>query len=206
MKIAEITNDFDLLKYRDGGELRFGVKYPLEYLKQGKVFGAFKDGELVGGFNLILNGPFRTVHFLPDEVRRNAPILSSVAEENLVELGGVWLCGKAVNQTKDSNLFWMSVIRSIVRCGKPYVIYGYNKQTPNLEKVYDKFNGVKIYVGPGANSPDSPRNDSNHYTHKAAIVAIVPTSRIWFGLLKLFAMRFRSKERGISRRLHAEPS
>ena len=72
-KSVIIDNDHDLIKFNEKASKFIGVDFPLSYYKQG-IVRAFMDktGELVGGYALIRQGPFRTIQSLPINAFENS--------------------------------------------------------------------------------------------------------------------------------------
>lgn len=173
MRFKEIKADSELEKYRHAIHLHIDVLLPLEYLKQGRVFGYYNnEGVICGGFALITEGPFRVLNSIPDFDGFNLdPALSSTAE-----LTGVWLSTKG--RSKFSSLhFWLTVIAKVITARKKYFVYAYSSKKTNLGKIYARGNPIVLFKGetimlPGMTAPD----------HES--VEVLVRSRVFLQVLK----------------------
>jgi len=106
MKFKEIKLDSELENYRKAIHKHIDVLFPLDYLKQGRVFGYFdRNGNICGGFALILNGPFRVIESIPNfKGFDRDPHLKKTAE-----ITGVWL--SKTDRSRFSSLrFWTKLL------------------------------------------------------------------------------------------------
>lgn len=63
MQFRELKNDHELELYRHAIATHIDVLLPLEYLKQGRVFGFYNpENEICGGFAMITKAPFRVLN------------------------------------------------------------------------------------------------------------------------------------------------
>ena len=130
LKIKEITHDRKQIEqYWIGGARLWGsqIKVPLEYYeRQGRVYGCFDaEGEMVGGYVLVENGPLRCYQFLPDHIRKGGPVIGNITEDQLIEISGVWFYSRSRNQFASWGI-WRHLVKSVIEFGKPYVIFGFN--------------------------------------------------------------------------------
>lgn len=155
MKFREIKTDFELENYRHAIHQHIDVLLPLEYLKQGKVFGYYNDSNVIcGGFALIMKGPFRVLSSIPNFEGLNLdPDLNKTAE-----LTGVWL-SKKERKNFSSLHFWLKIITKVITSRKKYFVYAYSTKKSGLEKIYSHGNPIVLYRGetiilPGMTAPD----------------------------------------------------
>ncbi len=155
MKFRKLESDSELENYRQAIAPHIDVLFPLEYLKQGYVYGYYCDqGQLCGGFALITEGPFRVLESIPDFEEFNLdPHL-----KNTAEVTGVWLSSK--NRTKYCSLkFWIKLLSTILLNKKKYFVYAFSNKKTNLKKLYSKADPVTLFSGetkqlPGMDSAD----------------------------------------------------
>ena len=106
MKFKELKTDQELEIYRHTIHHKIDVLFPIEYLKQGRVYGYFnKAGQIIGGVAIILKGPFRVLNSIPDFQEFNIdPSLKDTAE-----ITGLWLSSEKRSRFT-SLMFWVNVI------------------------------------------------------------------------------------------------
>lgn len=143
MKFRELKSDIELEIYRHAIHKHIDVLFPLEYLKQGRVYGFYnKEGDIYGGFALITEGPFRVLDSIPNfkglEVDAD---LSQTAE-----LTGLWLSN--TNRKKHISLkFWLTLLHKILISEKKYFVYAYSSCKVHLEQIYSRANPIILFKG-----------------------------------------------------------
>lgn len=155
MKFRELTTDHELDNYRHAIHKHIDVLFPLEYLKQGQVYGLYTNkNEICGGFAIITQGPFRVLSSIPNFDGFNMDYnLSETAE-----LTGVWLSN--INRGTNASLkFWLTLIYKVLSSEKKYFVYAYTSDKTHLERIYSKVNPVVLFRGetimlPGMNAPE----------------------------------------------------
>lgn len=143
LKSALIDSDELLLQFKNRANDLIGVDFPTSYLKQGLVRGFFnRKGELVGGYALITEGPFRTVRSLPDTS------YLTYCENDVFEVTALWM-DKSVKTGFLRSLFWIKFISDVFSIkDKKYYIYAYGLYNLKLRRIYRKANPDIIYRGP----------------------------------------------------------
>lgn len=155
MKLKKLKLEKDLEIYRHAIEKHIDVLLPLEYLKQGKVYGYFNEhNEICGGFTIITKAPFRVLDSIPNfEKFKNDPHLNKTAE-----ITGVWLSKK--DKRKFASLkFWSNLILTVMTSKKKYFVYAYSTKKTGLQNIYSRANPEVLFRGetkilPGMPSPD----------------------------------------------------
>jgi hypothetical protein len=155
MKFRELNTDHELDNYRHAIHKHIDVLFPLDYLKQGQVFGLYtKENEICGGFAIITSGPFRVLSSIPEfDGFKMDYNLSETAE-----LTGVWLSN--INRNTNASLkFWLTLIYKILSSEKKYFVYAYTSDKTHLERIYSKANPVVLFRGetimlPGMDAPE----------------------------------------------------
>lgn len=155
MKFKELKTDIELENYRHAIHKHIDVLFPLEYLKQGRVYGFYnKNKEICGGFALITEGPFRVLSSIPDF--EGLSIDSDLSQT--AELTGLWLSNN--NREKYLSLiFWMTLIQKILTSDKKYFVYAYSSHKVHLQEIYSRANPIVLFRGetkvlPGMTAPD----------------------------------------------------
>lgn len=156
MKFKELKIDSELEIYRHAIATHIDVLLPLEYLKQGRVYGYFnKKKEICGGFAMITSGPFRVLDSIP-----NFEGLSiDPALKHTCEITGVWLSKS--NRPKFSSVrFWFNIVMKILTSRKKYFVYAYSSRKTSLCKIYSHAKPIVLFRGetkilPGMPAPDN---------------------------------------------------
>jgi len=141
--MIKINCDQELIKYRDIIKDRIDVCFPIDYLKQGKVYGLYNfQGEILGGFSIISQGPFRVLNSIPNFKHLEIdPKLKYTAE-----ITGLWL--KSSEDAKCASLkFWIYFIIKMLTTRKKYFVYAYSSKKSNLRKLYAKANPIQLFEG-----------------------------------------------------------
>lgn len=149
----------DLLQYINYTEAHLGVRFPLEYLRQGRVMGFFdKNHKLAGGYSLILKGPFRVLESLPETIKTAHPILSKIKESSICEITGLWLSPELKYNNTSLHL-WLRFYRNILFLRKKYFVYAYTFGKRSLGRLYSNMRPYIIFQGktkllPGMHQPE----------------------------------------------------
>jgi hypothetical protein len=155
VKLKKIKLEKDLEIYRHTIENQIDVLLPLEYLKQGSVYGYYNDkNEICGGFTIITKGPFRVLDSIPEFNKLSFdPHLKHTAE-----ITGVWL-SKKEQKKYDSLKFWLNLILKVMASKKKYFVYAYSTKKTGLQSIYSRAKPEVLFRGetkilPGMPSPD----------------------------------------------------
>ena len=144
---AWAETDEELTDFRSRCGAALGVHFPLSYLKQGRVR-VFRDrgGQLVGGYALILKGPFRTLASIPD----SAGFTPTFSESELFEVTALWL-DRAVPPGRFRTWVWWTFARDLAtQPGKRWYVYSYDLR--KKKKLGETFRAISrprvLYEGP----------------------------------------------------------
>ncbi len=155
MQFRELKTDVELELYRHSIATHIDVLLPLEYLKQGRVYGYFNhQKEICGGFAMITKGPFRVLNSIPNfEGLSIDPTL-----KHTCEITGVWLSNS--NRPKFSSIrFWMNILMKILISRKKYFVYAYSTRKSGLCKIYSRANPIVLFRGETTMLPGMPCPD-----------------------------------------------
>ena len=124
-----------------------GVRFPLSYLAQNRVIGFFThENELVGGFALITQPPFRVMQSLPQTAQHKITELG-YTQDSLFEITGLWLHPE--HKSRIANLlFYLTIYKEVLFIRRPYFIYAYSSSKPKLGQIYSVAQPITIYEGP----------------------------------------------------------
>jgi len=197
MRFIELKHETEFETYRHAIANHIDVLLPIDYLKQGNVYGYYnKQGEICGGFAMITQAPFRVLDSIPNFKGLTIdPKLSNTAE-----ITGVWLSNRDKKQFS-SLIFWMNILHRILLSRKKYFVYAYSSRKNGLAKIYSKANPEVLFRGETIVMPGMPSPD-----HES--VEVVFRSRIIIQALKnpdFFIKRLISKNKNKAKDLYEKP-
>jgi hypothetical protein len=120
LRVRRARTDAEVLACATAYRSASGYEVSREYLRRASVYVALKGGEVVGGFVLNTQPPFRTVLRLPEaEQARLAP---HFPKEDTVELACVWLA-PAVRGPGQSATLWAALVWHAGRQDRSHVVF-----------------------------------------------------------------------------------
>lgn len=137
--IKRINSSQGFASYIENVERYIGVRFSEDYLSRGLIFGMFKNGELVGGYSIIVDGPLRVVESLkhkPERIEHTS---------DMAEITGLWLDRRFAK--KYSIRLWVHMLYGVVRSRKTRFIFAYTLKKDHLKKLYAPIRTVIVYRG-----------------------------------------------------------
>ena len=129
IKIKRLTKVEEYMGYLEKVHEKIDVKFPLEYVFKQKVFALFNQiDEIVGGYSIITNGPFRVV----DSLKSQGVFLGNL--DSYGEITGLWLDGKY--SKRYSTKMWLHIYWQLLISQKKSFLYAYSFRKKSLEKLY----------------------------------------------------------------------
>lgn len=168
-----------------------GVRLPYSYAQRSTFVAGFRGGEMVGGYMLVTRPDFRSLLFVPDQVKRDHVFFRNESFE-MMEINGVWMSASLKTASEQFSV-WLRLILDAFRCRKQYVLLMANQRNGNIRHIHAMTGARDIYEGP----PMLMSGDKSHssirvsYTTRWALLLNVP--RYW--------LEFKSRERRFNRRL-----
>jgi hypothetical protein len=134
------------LAERSSNEL--ALLLPIEYLSTSRVVGVFDDrGQLLGGFVLRFDPPFRCLRAVPEAVKSCSPLLQLVPEAELCELTCIWR-NRGLSTARFATAVWPRIILDCVRSRRRYILgLGFDNR---MNDTYQVWRPRSIYRGPSA--------------------------------------------------------
>lgn len=204
LHFKDITNnDEELEKYLSGGQSLWGnVKIPIEYCRQGKAVGIYDDrDELIGGYLLVYDQPFRSIQLIPQNIKDKTGI-ERLDPTKMMEITAVWLHPKVKSPIQGLH-FWTKIIRDANQQKKEYIVFPFNWNSLGLRKLYMHTRSDVIYIA----NRDGNAGLSSHAN--VAVVLSTPEKLLWYLLIgsskKIFQGLF-FKKRGIYGRTNRGPT
>ncbi len=108
-----LDSENDINSFIGGFQRETGFSLDKNYLRQGQIVGMFsREGQLVGGYCLITEPAFRSLMFLPENLKQNVTRkLKKVAEVN-----GVFI-NKELRKQGASMTLWNNIGKTILKNG-----------------------------------------------------------------------------------------
>lgn len=155
MKFEVIRQVPELTKFSEKEFSYTGVKFKMKYWQHCKVVACYNSQqEMIGGYALALEPPFRSLFTLSQTPEHYNKFLEEVSPEQMLEVTCLWLDTEARSLRNRLKLF-RAILNDICEHEKSYFLYVYNLNRPHLQKFYGKLNPRVIFRGklPGAMHP-----------------------------------------------------
>jgi len=111
----------------------------------------FLNGEMVGGYCLVLRPPLTELRLLPEDVRKSHPFLRNASEADMVSIPMLWL-NKDLRGARHSVFLWKHMLTTIADTGRKYLLYGYQLHEQRTWKLYKRAaHPTNLYEGILAN-------------------------------------------------------
>jgi hypothetical protein len=150
----------ELAQYAELTHKHLGIRFPLEYLRKSKITGYFGDeGEMLGGYAMVLEGPFRVLESLPDSVRGSHPFFKTASMDEVCEFTGLWLTPE-MRKRSSSVLFWLRMYFDVVTLGKKHFVYAYSLDKRALGRLYRVCNPTVLFQGMTKIQPGMPKPEA----------------------------------------------
>ncbi len=169
-----ITDDQGIEEVINKVENYSGVRLPLAYAKRNKVVGAFLHEQLVAGYMIVTKPDFRSLMFVPDELKSTSQI-GDLDSYDMMEVNGLWL-GPAVKTPMMQAKVWFNLIKDIFLAKKNYVLLMQDSRNKNMERFLSMANPTMLYSGPPMlmAGDDSHKSINVGYTTRWSIVLNTP--------------------------------
>ena len=181
LKFNIIDIDRDIDRFIDKIENFTNVRLPKIYAKNSKIVGAFLQGNLVGGYMLVTKPQFRSLLFVPDEIKRSHSFFKIDTYE-MLEVNGVWL-GPSIKTPKMQFQFWMKLLVDVFLQKKKYLLLMSSLKNKNIEYLHSLASPEILYEG----HPNLIFGDVSHelirvgYTTRFKAIMNIP--KYWMELL-----------------------
>ncbi|MDX1492004.1 MAG: hypothetical protein R3332_12020 [Pseudohongiellaceae bacterium] len=191
IQFRKLTTEAEVENYLKKFESFVGVKLPFEYSMRSTVIGAFKEGELVGGYMLVTKPSFRSLMFVPDDVKSSHQFFKTDQYE-MMEVNGVWI-GASVKAAGEYFRIWIQMMWDVFMSRKKYVLLMADLRNGNIKNIHGLTDPELLYEGPpmlmaGAKSHSKIRVS---YTTRWQLIANIPS----------YLMEYRNRQKKSARRL-----
>ena len=123
-----------------------GVRLPELYVSQSKIVGTFLQEKLVAGYMLVTRPDYRSLLFVPDEIKKSHKFFSNDTFE-MMEVNGLWI-GPSLRKPSQQLRVWAHLIIDVFLCKKKYVLLMRNTKNKSMERFMNMSLPSEIYQGP----------------------------------------------------------
>lgn len=133
------------------------VRLPSEYVRRCNITGGFYNGQLASIYMLVTEPAFRSISFIPDEIKKTNPFFNE-DQYNMVEINGLWISPSLKTPMLQVSV-WGHLIKDIFLCKKKHVLLMRNSKTKSMERFLNMVNPEILYEG-------EPNQMSGQKTHQ----------------------------------------
>ena len=115
------------------------------------------NGQLASIYMLVTEPEFRSISFIPDEIKQTNPFFNE-DQYNMVEINGLWISPSLKTPMLQVSV-WGHLIKDIFLCKKKHVLLMRNSKTKSMERFLNMVNPEILYEG-------EPNQMSGQKTHQ----------------------------------------
>ena len=115
------------------------------------------NGQLASIYMLVTEPEFRSISFIPDEIKKTNPFFNE-DQYNMVEINGLWISPSLKTPMLQVSV-WGHLIKDIFLCKKKHVLLMRNSKTKSMERFLNMVNPENLYEG-------EPNQMSGQKTHQ----------------------------------------
>lgn len=188
LEFRKIDTEAEVERYVENWENYSGVRLPLDYANNSEVVGAFLHGKLVGGYMLVTRPEFRSLMFVPDEIKASHSFFQNDKFE-MMEVNGLWV-GTRIRTPQLQFKFWTHLLKDIFFCRKNYLLMMSNSKHKAIEKIHNLTNPQFLYEG-------APKLLGSQHTHASVRVTYTTRWRMILNLPKYY-LEMKNRESRLS--------
>ena len=132
-------------QFLDRVENYTGVRLPKPYVSKSKIVGVFLHKKMVAGYMIVTQPSFRSVLFVPDEIKAISSFFN-IDQFEMMEVNGLWI-GPGLKTPSLQIRVWLHLIKDIFSCRKKYVLLMRNIRNRNMERFLGMANPNSLYKG-----------------------------------------------------------
>ena len=162
-----------------------GIRLPTGYAKKARIVGVFLQNKLVASYMLVTQPGFRSLLFVPDEIRKSNTYLQT-NQFQMMEVNGLWI-GPALKTPVMQMKVWLHLIKDIFFCRKNIILLMRDSRNKNMERFLNMANPQTIYKG-------SPLFMAGEQTHSEIQVSYTSRWKIVLNMHK-YLVELRNRQR-----------
>ena len=191
IQFRTLTNDADIEKFLCKFESYVRVKLPYDYTSRSRVVAGFKGEEMVAGYMLVTKPDFRSLMFLPDDVKQNHEFFKNDQYE-MMEVNGFWI-GASVKTAADRFQVWMNLFWDTFKSKKEYILMMTDLRNENTKHLYSLTGDTVLYEGPTMVMAGAK-------THAGIRLSVTKRWQLLLNIPKYF-MEYKSREKRFNKRI-----
>lgn len=174
LTFRELIDEQEESLFLDKVENYTNVRLPLDYARRSKIVGVFLQEKMVGGYMLVTKPNFRSLMFVPSDVKKASRFFQKDPFE-MMEVNGLWI-GPAVRSPRAQFLVWLHLIKDIFLAKKKYLLLMSNNCNENIKNIHGLTDPELVYEG----SPQLLGGENTHnqirvgYTTRWKLVSNFP--------------------------------
>ena len=159
MEIRKLETEFERQVFLSEYNTRANMNVPKNYILECKVYGAYLDGKLMGGFAFAIGNDMAWPQVLP----KANEIFTNVPQKFCLEINLVWAKDELHTSYKDMIRFWIAVTKTATSIENiEYVTFAVDSSRKYLVSLYERIAVGKLYSGEVPKYPG--RQASVYYT------------------------------------------
>ncbi|SMF59797.1 hypothetical protein [Pseudobacteriovorax antillogorgiicola] len=144
MEIKQLDNEYQKYLFLREYNQRAKMNVPAEYIFDCQVYGAFIDGQMVGGFAFALGQDMAWPQVLPDSQN----FFHAVPQKFCLEINLVWAKGKLHDSYQLMMKFWLTVTHYAGSISDiDYITFAVDARHEYLVRLYERLSLGRIYEG-----------------------------------------------------------
>ena len=191
IKFKTLTTDSEIEKYISKFESFVGVRLPYDYTMRSKIIGAFKGEEMVAGYMLVTKPQFRSLMFVPDEIKAQHQFFKNDQYE-MMEVNGVWI-SVSLKSAIDYFRIWIHMMWDVFMSKKNYVLLMADLRNGNVKNIHNLTSPELLYEGPPMLMPGSKSHSTIRVSYTTRWQMMLNIPRYW--------MEYKSREKRFNKRL-----
>ncbi len=122
-----------------------GVTLPDTYVQNSKVVGVFSGVKMVGGYMVVTKPGFRSLQFVPDQIKRDHLFFKN-SDYEMMEINGLWI-GPGIKTPKAQFKVWMHIIKDIFFARKKYLLLMSDSNNRTIKRLHSLANPTTLFEG-----------------------------------------------------------
>ena len=135
-----------------------GVRLPLDYAENSRIIGVFLHEKLVAGYMIVTSPGYRSLMFVPDQVKKSNEFFQN-SQDEMLEVNGLWI-GPALKSPLQQFKVWLHLAMKVITSRKEYILLMSNSKNKNIQFLHGLLDSVPIYEG----APNLMVGDESHET------------------------------------------
>ena len=156
------------------------VRLPLAYVRNSEIVGVFLQNKLVAGYMLVTKPIFRSLLFVPDDIKQTNPFFSKDQYE-MMEVNGLWI-GPAVKTPRLQFQIWIKILKDVFFSRKKYLLLMSDVRNKTIERIHNLTSPATLYEGTPCVMVGDKTHDSVRISYTTRWRAVFNLPMYWMEL------------------------